>query len=220
MRRIPRKSTPEKIGVQAAYTVWRSLVDRYVFIEHFNKLKNYTHDRDFLFLLTNLINDFKEEANRLEELCQNFYIQSPQPSSRDTTATGHSEVLSDRDTAEVVYRFLRLDLNILLLGLKNSHTNDSVKEFAINLVNKAINRVDKFIKYIKFKDWLEIPPLYPNVNPEVREHLAVIKVYLLYDHLIFRYNNIHQTRIFLPLFPILTLRLCWMWVPRVLEKQE
>jgi len=184
------------LGVHEAYTVWRCLVDRYVFIDHFNLLKNFTHDKDFLIYLTRIIEGFKDEAAALEELCKDFSIPSPQPSATDQNVTGNSEVVWDQQTAEVVYRFFRLDLNILLLGLKNSYSNDDVKGILIKLVKHAMNRVDNFVMYMKTKNWVQTPPLYPFVDPDVPEKIAINEVYLLFDHLIFRYNNIHQTSTF------------------------
>lgn len=192
----PRKPGKIKIGVHEAYTIWRCLVDRYVFIDHFNLLKNFTHDKDFLIYLNRIIEGYKDEVAGLEEMCKVFSIPSPQPSATDQSTTGNSEVLWDEQTAGVVYRFFRLDLNILLLGLKNSYTNDDVKEELIRLVKNAMNRVDNFVMYIKAKNWVQTPPLYPFVNPDIPEKLTINEVFLLFDHLIFRYNNMHQTSTF------------------------
>jgi hypothetical protein len=142
----PRKAEQVKIGVNGAYTLWRSLVDRYVFIDHFNQQKNYTHDQDFLLYLTQIISDFKEEAANIEKLCSEFSIPSPRPSAKDQNVAGNSEVVKDKETAEVVFRFIRLDLNIQLLGLKASFINDDVKAFLLKLTKNAMERVDKEVK--------------------------------------------------------------------------
>jgi hypothetical protein len=217
-----KQTTPTeqaKIGVHEAYTIWRSLIDRYVFIDHFNQLKNYTHDQDFLKYLKQIIKDFKEETSKLEEVCRVYSIPSPDPSIRDKHTTGNSEIVADRDTAEVVYRFLRVDLNILLLGLKSSYINDTIKKFLIHLTKKAIQRVDKYVKYIKSRNWVETPPLYPFVPPEIPEKVAINEVHLLFDHLTFRYNNIHQTSLFSNLASDKEFQLLLEVGTKILEKQ-
>lgn len=217
--RHPRKPERVKISVQGAYTLWRSLIDRYVFIEHFNLLKNFAHDQDFVMYLTSIITDFKNETMELEKICHRFSIPSPQPSSKDQNTAGNSEVADDKQTAEVLFRFLRLDLNILLLGLKNSYTNDEVKDYLLTLVKKEIERLDRYIPYLKAKNWIQAPPLYPYTNPEIKEPLAINEVYLLYDHLLYRYNNVHQTGNFAALTSDVDFRAILQMGIKILQKE-
>jgi hypothetical protein len=195
----PRQAEHVKIGVQGTYTVWRCLVDRYLFIDHINHLRNFVHDQDFLIYLTEIVNDFKEETVALEELCKHYSIPSPEPSARDQNTGGNSEVVKDKETAIVVFLFLRMDLTTLLMGLRNSYSDDNVKEFLVQLAKKQIARLDRYAKYLKVKDWIQMPPLYPYTNPAIKEKLAVNEVHLLYDHLLFRYNNLHETNNFIAL---------------------
>lgn len=190
----PRKTEQVKISINGAYTLWRSLIDRYVFIDHFNHLKNFVHDRDLVIYVTRIIDESKDEAVEIEKLCQKFGITSPLPNTKDQNVQGNSEIVKDREVAQVLYRFLRLDLNILLLGLKGYYTNDNVKEFLMKLLKHEMNRLDKFVRYMKVKNWIEAPPLYPYIDPKVKEKVAINEVFLLFDHLIQRYSNIRQTR--------------------------
>ena len=189
----PIHSKKIKIGVHEAYTIWRSLVDRYIFIDSFHRDKNFTHDKDLLMYTAQMINDLRKETIQLEELCRLYSIQSPQPNTRGRYTVGNSEIAVDRLSAGIVYRFLRLDLNILFLGLKNPSTNEAVKKFLVKLTHKQINRLDKYIPYLKMKNWIQTPPLYPYVTGTGKDILAINEVYMLYQHLLFRYNNIHQT---------------------------
>lgn len=215
----PRKAEQVKISINGAYTLWRSLIDRYVFIDHFNHLKNFIHDRDFTIYLNRIIDGFKDEAEEIEKLCQEYGITSPLPNTKDQNVQGNSEIVKDKEVAEVLYRFLRLDLNILLLGLKGYFSNDEVKEFLMKLLKHEINRLDKFIRYMKVKNWIEAPPLYPYIDPKVKEKVAINEVFLLFDHLMHRYSNIRQTRYYAATAADTDLKALFELGIKVLEKE-
>jgi len=49
---------------------------------------------------------------------------------------------------------------------------------------------------MKVKKWVEFPPQYPYTQPNVKDKIGAADIYLLWEHLIYRYNNIRQTQIF------------------------
>ena len=193
----PKKMETEKLDVHEAYTIWRILVDRYASLDHLSHLKNYIHDNDFLIYLAKYLDDIREETGIIEKTMQKYSIVGPeQPPSETNKVTVKSEVIKDREIAEVMYRFSRLDVILMSLSLKFTPTNDKIWSLMIDMVKTSINRIDNMIKYFKLKNWLYEPPLYPHVPSDVTEKVAANEISLLWDHLIFRYHNIRQTQVF------------------------
>jgi hypothetical protein len=185
----------DKLNVASSHILWRSLVDRNISIEHLQVLKNFIYDNDFKDYLENTLKEYKNEVNKLVDLLNKYSITAPDPSPRNQNVQVSSEILNDKDIAEVLLRFMRLDTNILMLGLKEIPTNQDVYDYVGHLAKTAINRIDAYIDYLKKKKWIYIPPRYRHANPETEE-VGGVTIYLLWDHLIFRYNNIRLTQIF------------------------
>ncbi len=185
----------DKLNVQSSHILWRSLVDRNISLEHFQVLKNFVYDKDFKDYLENTLKEYKNEADKLLSLLNKHSIAGPDPSPRNQNVKVSSEVLNDHSIAEVMLRFMRLDINILMLGLKEIPTNQDVYDYVGHLAKKAINRIDAYIEFLKKKKWIYLPPKYRQANPGTEE-VAGHTIYLLWDHLIFRYNNIRLTQIF------------------------
>jgi len=66
----------------------------------------------------------------------------------------------------------------------------------MQFLKDAINSLDTYVKYLKAKGWLEVPPLYKNVPPEVDEILDTGEAFHLWDYLTFRYDNLFKTQLF------------------------
>lgn len=49
---------------------------------------------------------------------------------------------------------------------------------------------------MKLKNWIYYPPVYPNTVPEAKSQIADNEVFLLWAHLVFRYNNIRLTQMY------------------------
>ncbi|ATW27447.1 DUF3231 family protein [Candidatus Formimonas warabiya] len=189
-------TTSCKISSESAYIIWRSLIDRNVSVEHLNALENYIHDQDFLKVCKDINEEYQKEIKQLTKLADAFGINGPDPFLPGQTIKSDQEVMRDQEIGEVLYRFMRLDVNMILLSLKYVPINDEVQQKMINLAQKAMYRVDAFIKYLKKKNWIFTPPEYRNTPPNVTEKVGVNEIHLLTDHLLFRYNNIRLTELF------------------------
>jgi hypothetical protein len=185
----------DKLNVKSSHILWRSLVDRNISIEHFHVLKNFVYDKDFKDYIENTLKEYKSEADKLHNLLNKYSIASPDPSPRNQNIKVSSEILNDQSIAEVMLRFMRLDNNILMLGLKEIPTNQDVYDYVGHLAKTSIKRVDAFIDYVKKKKWIYLPPKYRHANPGTEE-VDGDTIYLLWDHLVFRYTNIRLTQIF------------------------
>jgi len=185
-----------KLDVHEAYTLWRAYTDRHASIHHLSMLKNYLHDADFVAYLNKIIEDLKKESNTLEQLMQKHSITGPAPAVDRYKTAGNSQIAIDQEVAQVLNRFIRLDVNLMAFSLKFTPTNDDIWSFMVELAKSAINRIDRLIKYMKLKNWLDEPPLYPYVPPHNHEKIAANATTILWDHLVYRYLNLRQTQLF------------------------
>lgn len=193
---LTKKLSEEKLNVEEAYLIWRTLVDRYITIEHFNILKNHAHDQDFKKRLQKIIEDFEGEVKTLEDTTIKFEIKGPDKAPRDQNSSVNPEAFTDQGIAEVLHRFMRLDVNLLFLSLKNTATNEEIMELSNKLTKNSVKRIDSYIKYMKTKNWLFMPPDYVKKNEEAAGDVAINEIFLLWDHLVYRYNNIRLTQIY------------------------
>jgi len=181
-----------KLNTNEAYTLWRAYTDMNLSISHMSLLKNLIHDADFVIYLAKTIEDLKKECQTIEQLLQKFSIAGPEPAVDNNKTSGNSEILTDQNAAEVLYRFMRLDVNLMALSLQYPPTNDDIWSFMVGLTKSALARIDSYIKYMKLKNWLYEPPLYPYVPPDNHEQVATNEIALLWEHLIFRYHSLRQ----------------------------
>lgn len=182
------------INVESAYMLWRSLVDRNITSETYNILKNYIYDSEFRDYLKELIEDIKNEKDMLNKLLGKFNIVGPDPSPSDQNTGVRPELIDDQLISEVFYRFMRLDVNLLMLSMKETPTDVNIFDIFMKLVKSSINRIDSYIRFAKSKNWIYIPPVYRHVNSNSKD-IAINGIALLWDHLVFRYNNIRLTQI-------------------------
>jgi len=181
-----------KLDTNEAYTLWRAYTDMNLTISHMGFLKNFIHDTDFVVYLAKTIEDLKKECHTIEQLLQKFSIAGPDPAVDNNKTAGNSEILTDRDAAEVLYRSMRLDVNLMALSLKYPPTNDDIWSFMVGLTKSALVRIDSLIKYMKLKNWLYEPPLYPYVPPDNDEQVATNEIAFLWGYLINKYNSLRQ----------------------------
>ncbi|KAF1085273.1 hypothetical protein SPSYN_01409 [Sporotomaculum syntrophicum] len=185
-----------KLDVHEAYTLWRAYTDRNASIHHLSMLKYYIHDADFNVYLTKILRDLKKESNTLEQLLQKYSIAGPEPAVDKHKAAGNAQLELDQEVAQVLNRFIRLDVNLMAFSLKFTPTNDDIWSFMVELAKSAINRIDNLVIYMKLKNWLYMPPLYPHVPPDNHEQVAINSITVLWDQLVYRYHNLRQTQFF------------------------
>ncbi len=195
----PRQVESLKLDTNEGYALWRAYTDMNLSIGHMSHLNNYIHDTDFLVYLSKTIEDLKKECHTVEKLMQKYSIAGPEPAVEKHKTAGNSEILNDQDSAEILYRFMRQDVNSMALSLKYPPTNDDIWLFMAGLTKSALYRIDNHIKYMKLKNWLIEPPLYPYVPPDNHEKVATNEIVLLWEHLVIRYHSIRKLQNFLTL---------------------
>lgn len=193
------QSKPEtaEMSVSSAYFFWSLFTERNVALGHFNVLKNYSHDLDLTVYLQHLINVYKKELSPLVDILNKYAINSSDPTPKDLNIGSSSAAWLDQEIAEVVYRFMKLDINFLLLNLRYAPTINGIQDKVLKSARNSVSRIDNFIRFMKLKNWLFLPPVYPGIPENTTEKAAVNEVFLLWDHLVFRYTSVRQVQIFL-----------------------
>ena len=184
--------TALKLDTNEAYTLWRAYNDLNLTIGHMNLVKNLTYDADFVVYLDGIIKDLRKQYHAIERFLQKYSIAGPDPAVVNQKTAGNAEIVDDENVAEVLYRFMRLDVNLLALSLKYPFTNDDIRSFMVGLTKSALGRIDSLIKYMKLKNWLYEPPLYPYLPPDNHEQVATNEIALLWEYLIFKYHSLRQ----------------------------
>jgi len=64
------------------------------------------------------------------------------------------------------------------------------------ILKEAVETLDNYIKYLKLKGWLNIPPSYPHIPSGTNEKIDTGEAFFLWDHLAFRNDNIELTQHF------------------------
>jgi len=69
------KDKAEMIDSVTAFNIWNTLRIRYISVESGKCYRNFIHDRDFVILVPEMINDFQKQVDILEEKAQKYGVQ-------------------------------------------------------------------------------------------------------------------------------------------------
>jgi hypothetical protein len=191
------ETSQQKLSVVAAHGFWRLLSERYYILDQMGIIRNFIHDKDFKYLVDRNVNTYEKEVEELLKQMEHFDIPGPTPATEGRNVTGNSQVITDKAIAQILFRFMQSDVSLILETLRGVTTNDDIMEKFIQYTDKAIGQLGEFIMYMKLKGWADIPPLYPYVPSELNEKVAANEIFLLFDHLVFRYNSLQYTNILL-----------------------
>lgn len=183
-----------QLSTEEAHRLWVKAQSRYILINNIHLFANFTHDKDFKYVLEQLKELYLKQVNILEKELNRYSIKSPEPNKKDIEASGNTELISDKEIARTIYSLMQLAIGKCMKTLHNAIFNDDIREIFIRITIEEIEQFFKFIDYIKVKGWLANPPLYP--GNKIGGNVAANEIWELWSHLHFRYLNIYQTKIF------------------------
>lgn len=189
-----KEAKQAEIGVDEAHTIWSLLTNRYLFRDQLNLIKNFTHDKDFIYIIKEHADLLDTQARTLERLLDTYSIMPSSPNTKDLNATGSTETMSDRRSAQLIFVFIKTDITTIARALRDTHVNDDIRQVFIDFIRKGLSVFDSYVKFLKMKDWIEMPPLYKYARPD-KGQVGAAEIYLLWDHLVTRYHNIRLTQI-------------------------
>jgi len=181
----------------AAHGYWRLLSERYYILDQIRIIRNFIHDRDLQYLVDRNMRSYEKQVEELLKQMDHFNIPGATPATEGRNITGNSQVITDRAIAQILFRFMQSDITLILETLRGITTNDEIMENFIGYADKAICQLGNFVMYMKLKGWVDIPPLYPYVPPNLNEKVAANEIFLLFDHLVYRYNSLQYTNVLL-----------------------
>ena len=184
------------INIAEANNLWDLVKANYLAVELMQTWENFAHDADFKVVINSFVKSINNDIGVLEKELKKHGITGPDKNRKSVKSAMNLEVLYDEHIAEEFFVFAQENVEQLLRAIRTTTTNDGLRTLFIKFLDKAIDRLDKVVIYLKLKGWLETPPLYMQTHGDAKETIAAGGAYHLWDHLTFRYDNISQTEIF------------------------
>lgn len=184
------------LNTQEAYNLWGILASKYLVAEKLNMWNEFVHDLDLKVIIKILLNEIDENTNILEAQLKKYLIKGPEHSRYAVNSPVNPEVMQDKYIARDIFVYNQEHIENLVRSIRTSMTNDEIRTIFKKMCVKTIEEQDKIVQYLKAKGWIETPPLYQDTPDNVQERLSSCDAYHIWDHLAYRYDNIHQTLIF------------------------
>ncbi|MDD2233585.1 MAG: hypothetical protein PHZ11_00810 [Desulfitobacteriaceae bacterium] len=184
------------LNCQEAYSTWDLLAAKYQFAEKLHFWQNFAHDRDFADLLDDIEKGTAKIIHSLEKICIKYNLPGPEVGVTDVKTSANTEAIRDELIAQDIFLWLQGVIELLLRAIRTTTTSDDIRKEFIDLIKLDLGYMDKMVPFKRNKGWVNPPLLYPNIPPETDEKLDAGEAFHLWDHLTFRYDNIHQTQIY------------------------
>ncbi|MFZ5946201.1 MAG: DUF3231 family protein [Bacillota bacterium] len=182
------------LNVEEAYCLWDLTTTKYTGIDMAQIWYIFAHDPEFKFILKKVIDKLKNQTEILEKELKQYSINGPKKPRADMNTATNSEILTDENLGKYLLLALQEEIELLFKAIRNSTTNDALRNLYIKFLKSVIDDLDSLVKYLKLKGWVGIPPMYPNIPATINEQVDAGEVFHLWDHLTFRYDNIYQTQ--------------------------
>lgn len=194
-----RSKTEKKqqlIDTEEAFNLWSILSSKYQVVEKLKIWENFAHDHDFKIILNKHNKELQTNISILESQLKKYSIKGPSQNRYAITVPGNSEVVNDEFIAKDSFIYIQEHIENMLRAFRTTITNDAVRAELQKMAIRTIELEDLFVKYMKSKGWIEIPPLFNDVRNNINEKLTTTEAYHLWDQLAYRYDNLRQTSIF------------------------
>jgi len=191
-----KKPTENRVDVREAYTIWDVLKSKYSVIERLLIWEAFAHDKDLIFIIKRYLKELKTNRGILENILAEFNIKGPAPNSSIGGAPVNPELVTDRHIANDILSYTQEHIENLLRGHRSAITNDYIRDLLKSMMVKTVDWNEILYKYLKLKGWLETPPIFNTVPESADEMLGVGEVGQLFDHLSFRYDSLHKTKLY------------------------
>lgn len=184
------------LDAQEAYNMWSILNSKYQTVEKLKLWDNFTHDFDLKLILSSHLKETQKNITILENKMLDYGVKGPGKNRYALNSPANPEAIHDQFIANEFFIYLQEQVENYLRAFRTSMNNESVRKFFKKLSINTIKEQDKIVQYLKFKGWLETPPLYKSTSKNIDEKISTSEAYHLWDHLAYRYDNRHQTRIY------------------------
>lgn len=196
---VLRKSRQKKnaqLNAMEAFSLWEMLNSKYTSLEKIAIWENYAHDVDLKLYLHSYSTVIKGFVRTLEQALVRYGIKGPDAHVLTANTLANSDIIRDQLIATDVFVMLQEHVEMLLMAIGSSTTNDNVRKIFIDMVHKDLEQLSFAVKYCKTKGWLYVPPMFPQ-SSDVYAKIDAAEAFNLWSHLTYRYDNLQLTQIFL-----------------------
>ncbi|PKM82075.1 MAG: hypothetical protein CVU89_06975 [Firmicutes bacterium HGW-Firmicutes-14] len=186
----------KEVNVQEAYNIWDLLNSKYFAVEQIQISENFAHDPDLLLFVKDYKKDLMGQIDNIEKKMQEHSIKGVDRPRKGVNTSANTEIFTDQLISESLFLMLQEDVEMYLRAIRTSVTNDSIRKLFTDQAVKGVKNLDRLVKYLKVKGWLNQAPMYPNIPIGTPERIDCGEAFHLWDHLTFRYDNIEQTQIY------------------------
>lgn len=187
----------QMIDVREAFNLWDVLKSEYDLKEYCGVCYRFAHDRDFKILISLFLDELQENKITLEKMMELHGVAGPEQGRLPSNWYGNSEALRDEGISTQIMFYIQEHIENLLRCVRTSMTNEKIRNTFVAMLQRTVDISDSVYKYLKLKGWIDTPPIYLNTPAEVNEVISCSTAAHLWDHLTFRYDNIHQTKLLL-----------------------
>ena len=213
------KTDTENISSREAFNIWDILRARYNSVESLYFFNNFVHDREFSYLINNLIKDYQKQVDKLEKLAKKYKLKVPASPTKEMTFSVQLDQVTDKFVFRKVFSDLVFELSSLNQGVISTAFNDELRDHFVKFTFAHLNNFQTLYKYGKVKGWTEIPPAYKTYKPVEKEELSVSEASNLWHHLNLRYDQLNMTTIFIQFVHDNDLKTILKMGQKTLEKQ-
>jgi hypothetical protein len=210
----------DSVNCQEAYNIWDLHAAIYQSLEKLHIWQNYTHDNDLKVILNHVNGALMKIVNSLEEKCNELSLPSADVGVKAINTSLNTEVIRDELISKDVFLWLQGIVELLLRSIRTTTTNDPLRKLFIKTAFINLGMIDEFASYLRSKGWINVPLKYRNIPKDTKEDIDAGEAFHLWDHLTFRYDNIHQTEIYKDLANDVDLKFLFTTgLKKVLEEQ-
>jgi len=90
------KTDIENISSREVFNIWDILRARYNSVESLYFFNNFVHDRDFSYIIKNLIQSYQKQVTDLEELAKKYKLKVPAAPTKEMTFSVQLDQVTDK----------------------------------------------------------------------------------------------------------------------------
>ena len=191
------KTETENVTSREVFNIWDILRARYNSVESLHFFNNFVHDRDFSYIIKNLIKSYQKQVKKLEKLAKKYKLKVPASPTKEMTFSVQLDQVTDKFVFRKVFSDLVFELSSLNRGVITTAFNDELRNYFIKFTFSHLNNFQTLYKYGKVKGWTEISPAYKTYKAVTKEELSVSEAANLWNHLNIRYDQLNLTTSYL-----------------------
>ncbi len=187
----------EEIDIKESYNIWSMLRARYHSVDTIKIFKDIAHDRDFIIVLGQLVDDWNKFVGEYESQALRFQLKVPKRPPHDYRTSAKINQFTDRYIFTRVFNDVVAQLYPLVTAYRTSTTNDSVRKIIKNDLLGHVKSFELVYKLGKMKSWMDEPPAYKTAKTTITESLTTGAAFHILDHVTHRYHQLQLTKFFL-----------------------